>query len=401
MALRDLFLLDPSVAFLNHGSFGATPRPVMQSYQEWQTRLERGPVQFMATELPGLLARAREGLGGFVGARPEDLVLVPNATYAVNAIARSIKLGPGDEVLATDHEYGACDRTWQFVCQKSGARYVRQPISLPAESTAAIVDQLWQGVTPRTRLIAVSHITSPTALTLPAESIGRRAREHGILTLVDGAHAPGQIPLHLESLGVDFYAGNCHKWMMAPKGAGFLFARPEVQRWVEPLVVSWGWQPEPWFTTGSPFVDLFEWGGTDDPAAFLAVPAAIEFMRQHDWAAVRADCHTLLRQSLHELAALTGLPGAYGADDGGYHQMGIAPLPPVGDVREFQKRLYQEHQVEVPILEWNGRPFVRISVQGYNTQADLDRLRQGLRALLSSGSEIAAARGNARPARRL
>jgi isopenicillin-N epimerase len=386
MTLRELFLLDPTVAFLNHGSFGAAPRPVMQAYQEWQVRLEREPVQFMATDLPGLLARARETLGGFVGARPEDLVFVPNATYAVNAVARSIKLSPGDEILATDHEYGACDRTWQFACQESGARYVRQPISLPAESAEAIVDQLWQGVTPRTRLIALSHITSPTALTLPAQSIGRRAREQGILTLIDGAHAPGQIPLHLATLGVDFYAGNCHKWMMAPKGAGFLFARPEVQALVQPLVVSWGWQPEPWFTTGSTFVDLFEWGGTDDPAAFLAVPAAIEFMRQHDWPAVRSECHTLLRRALQEIGEETGLTGAYAADDGFYHQMGIAPLPPVGDVREFQKRLYQEHRVEVPILEWNDRPFVRISVQGYNTQADLDRLRQALQTLLSSAS---------------
>jgi len=384
MTLRELFLLDPTVAFLNHGSFGAAPRPVMQAYQEWQVRLEREPVQFMATDLPGLLARARETLGGFVGARPEDLVFVPNATYAVNAVARSIKLSPGDEILATDHEYGACDRTWQFACQESGARYVRQPISLPAESAEAIVDQLWQGVTPRTRLIALSHITSPTALTLPAQSIGRRAREQGILTLIDGAHAPGQIPLHLATLGVDFYAGNCHKWMMAPKGAGFLFARPEVQALVQPLVVSWGWQPEPWFTTGSTFVDLFEWGGTDDPAAFLAVPAAIEFMRQHDWPAVRSECHTLLRRALQEIGEETGLTGAYAADDGFYHQMGIAPLPPVGDVREFQKRLYQEHRVEVPILEWNDRPFVRISVQGYNTQADLDRLRHGLGTLLSN-----------------
>ncbi len=382
MTLRDLFLLDPSVTFLNHGSFGAAPRPVMQAYQEWQVRLEREPVQFMATELPGLLGWAREVLGEYVGARAEDLVFVPNATYAVNAVARSIRLGPGDEVLTTDHEYGACDRTWQFACRKSGARYVRQPISLPAESAQTIVDQVWQGVTPRTRLIAMSHITSPTALTLPAQSIGSRAREQGILTLIDGAHAPGQIPLHLASLGVDFYAGNCHKWMMAPKGAAFLFARPEVQGLMEPLIVGWGWEPEPWSTTGSPFVDLFEWGGTDDPAAFLAVPAAIDFMRRNNWTAVRADCHTLLRQALREIGDLTGLPGVYPADDGFYHQMAIAPLPTVGDVREFQNRLYQEHRVEIPILEWKGRPFVRISVQGYNTQADLDRLRQGLRALL-------------------
>lgn len=381
-SLKDLFLLDPSVAFLNHGSFGAAPRAVMEAYQSWQLRLEQRPIQFMDVELPGLLASARASLGDYLGAPSDDLVFVPNVTFAVNAVARSLNLGPGDEVLGTDHEYGACDRTWRFLSQKSGFRYVRHHIALPRASDADIVDGLWQAVTPRTRLIFASHITSPTALTLPVAALCSRARQAGIPTLIDGAHAPGQIPLDVAGVGADFYAGNCHKWMMAPKGSAFLYARPEAQARLDPLVVSWGWHPQPGFTTGSRFLDVFQWGGTDDPAAYLAVPAAIDFMRQHDWPKVGRACHQLLRETLGRVSELTGLPDAYGGDDGLYHQMAIALLPDLGDPEEFKKRLYAEHLVEIPITEWDDRRFLRVSIQGYNTQGDVERLLEALRRML-------------------
>ncbi|MEX0789014.1 MAG: aminotransferase class V-fold PLP-dependent enzyme [Anaerolineales bacterium] len=381
-SLKTLFLLDPSVAFLNHGSFGAAPRAVMEAYQSWQIRLEQRPIQFMDVELPALLASARAALGAYLGAPADDLVLVPNVTFAVNAVARSLDLGPGDEIVGTDHEYGACDRAWRFLSQKSGFRYVRQHIALPRASDADILEGLWQAVTPRTRLIFASHITSPTALTLPVAALCSRARQAGILTMIDGAHAPGQIPLDVASVGADFYTGNCHKWMMAPKGSAFLYARPEVQARLEPLVVSWGWQPVPGFTTGSPFLDIFQWGGTDDPSASLAVPAAIDFMQQHDWPEVQLDCHQLLRETLGRVSELTGLPDAYGGDDGLYHQMAIAFLPDMADPDGFKKRMYAEHLVEVPITEWNDRRFLRVSIQGYNTQADVERLLEALRSML-------------------
>jgi isopenicillin-N epimerase len=380
--LQDLFLLDPDVAFLNHGSFGATPRPVFEAYQDWQRRLERQPVQFLAGELPALLLDARGKLGAYLNAPADDLAFITNATYGVNTIGRSLHLEPGDEILTSDHEYGACDRTWEFLCARSGARVVRQHISLPVQDPERIVDELWQGVTPRTRMIFTSHITSPTALTLPVREICRRARRAGFLSFIDGAHAPGQIPLDLAAIGADFYTGNCHKWMMAPKGSAFLYARPEVQSLVEPLVVSWGWKPEPSFTTGSPFVDVLQWLGTRDPSAALAVPAAIRFMKEHDWPAVSLECHALLREAMRSIAAHTGLEQFYPAGAGLFYQMGAVPLPPIPDPSAFKKRLYEEYRIEIPCFEWNGRPLLRISVQGYNTPDDLDRLIEALEVML-------------------
>jgi isopenicillin-N epimerase len=380
--LKDQFLLDPEIHFLNHGSFGACPRPVFQAYQEWQRRLERQPVLFLGREFARLHQEARQALGAYLKADPDDMVYIPNATHGVNIIARSLALEPGDEVLATDHEYGACDYTWEFICQKRGAAYRRQPIPLPVHSIEEVVEQFWQGVTRRTKIIYLSHITSPTALRLPVEAICQRGRADGILTVVDGAHAPGQIPLDLREIEADFYVGNCHKWMLSPKGAGFLYARREVQELIEPLVVSWGYKANAEFTSGSRFVDYLQWSGTRDPAAALSVPAAIQFMQDYDWDSVRRECDWLLQQALQRISALTHIELPYPPDSGFYIQMGIAELPSETDIIELKKRLYDEWRVEVPLIEWNGRKFVRLSVQGYNSQEDVDALIGGLEQLL-------------------
>jgi isopenicillin-N epimerase len=379
MALRDLFLLRPGVIFLNHGSFGACPRPVFEVYQAWQRELERQPVEFLGRRFAGLMHQARQALAAFVGAHPDDLIYVPNATTGLNLVARSLPLGPGDEVLATDHEYGALDRTWRFICARCGARYIRQPLPPPVVSEEQVVEAIWSGVTRRTRVLFMSHITSPTAIILPVAQLVRRARAAGIVSVVDGAHAPGQIPLDLEALGADFYAGNCHKWMMAPKGSAFLYARREMQPQLEPLVVSWGWQSE---TPGpSRFLDEHEWQGTRDIAAYLSVPAAIQFMQAHDWPAVREVCHELVRDARQEVSALTGLEPISPDSPAWYAQMAAFPLPAC-DGELLQRRLYAEFRVEVPITTWNGRYLVRISVQGYNTPADVDTLVEALGRLL-------------------
>ena len=380
-SLKEQFLLDPDVVFLNHGSFGAAPKPVFEAYQSWQLRLERQPVLFLGRELDGLLRVARASLGQYLNAEADDLVYVPNATYGVNIIARSLRLKPGDEVLTTDHEYGACDYTWDFICGKQAAKYIHQPISLPVCSEEEIVDQFWRGVTPRTRVIYLSHITSPTALRLPAETICQRARKAGIITIIDAAHSPGQIPVDLQGLGADIVFGNCHKWLLGVKGAGFLYVRPECQKLIEPLIVSWGYHPTAETTTGSRFIDLLQWTGTKDPTAALAVPVAIQFMQQHDWDTVRRECHQLLRHALQRISHLTGLPPLYPFDSDFYSQMGAAPLP-TSNLVLLKKRLYDEFKVEVPLVQWQDRQLIRISVQGYNTQSDLDVLVNALQVLL-------------------
>jgi len=380
--LKEYFLLDPSVTFLNHGSFGATPKPVFDTYQEWQLRLERQPVLFLGRELDGHLRQSRQVLGKYLHADTDDLVYIPNATHGVNIVARSLGLKPGDEILTTDHEYGACDYTWEFVCKTTGSSYSHQPISLPVRSEGEVFEEFWRGITPRTKVIFLSHITSPTALHLPVKRICHQARREGILTVIDGAHAPGQIPLDLPDIGADFYTGNCHKWLLSPKGTAFLYARGEVQRLVEPLVVSWGFHSTPKTTNGSQFIDYLQWTGTKDPAAALAVPAAIHFMDEHNWEMVRSECHTLLRQATERICELTGMPPLYPLDSAFYAQMGIAPLPSRVDVVLLKEQLYDEYKIEVPLIEWNGRKFIRISMQGYNTQEDVDALEKGLKCLL-------------------
>lgn len=381
-ALKSLFLLDPEVIYLNHGSFGATPRPVFDAYQAWQRQLERQPVQFITGALWDHLAAARSALGDYLHARPHDLVYIPNATFGLNVVARSLDLGPGDELLTTDHEYGACDNVWQFLAQKQGFAIVRQPIDLPATTPAAVAAQLWQGVTPRTKVIFFSHISSATALCFPAAEICRRARQAGILTIVDGAHAPGQIPLDLTAVDPDFYFGNAHKWLCAPKGAAFLYARPDKQPLLQPLVVGWGWGANRTLSFGSDFLDAQQWLGTNDVSAYLATPDAIAFQVEHDWTAVRARCHNLLRQAMQRIGALTGLPPLYPHGAGFYHQMAAIPLPLRDDPERFKAQLYDAYRIEAPIITWRGRHLIRISVQGYNSQSDIDALLRALTALL-------------------
>jgi isopenicillin-N epimerase len=379
----DQFLLRPDMVFLNHGSFGACPRPVFETYQRWQRELEAQPVEFLGRRISGLLREARAALGAYIGARGDDLAFVPNATHGINIVARSLDLQPGDEVLGSDHEYGAVERTWRFVCGQRGASYRSTPIHLPVSSPEAVVEQLWAGVTPRTKVIVLSHITSPTALTFPVAAVCARAREEGILTVIDGAHVPGQIDLDVQAIGADFYTGNCHKWLCAPKGAGFLYARPERQAMLHPLIVSWGWES---LTPGdSPFVDYFEWAGTADPAAYLTVPAAIAFQQEHNWQAVRAACHQLVSEARRAIGALSDQPQICPEGTAWYTQMATIPLPPC-DVIQLKRRLWEEYRVEVPLIDWGGRQFVRVSIQAYNKPADVERLVEALRNEINHGS---------------
>ena len=381
VVLREQFLLDPGVAFLNHGSFGACPRPVFERYQAWQRELELRPVEFLGRRSRDLLAAARGRLADYLRVGQDDVVYVANVTTALNIVARSLPLEPGDEVLTTNHEYGALDRTWTFVSEHRQTRVVVQKLPVPMSDPEEVVDAVWAGVTPRTRVLFMSHITSPTALTLPIEPLIARARAAGIWTVIDGAHAPGQVELDLGALGVDFYGGNCHKWLSAPKGAGFLYVRPALQQLIEPVVVSWGWRPKD--PGPSVFVDQIERQATHDPAAYLSVPAAIDFQAKHDWPRVRQECHELVRLARQQMADLTGIEPLVADDPRWFSQMGTLPLPPC-DSADLKRRLYDEYQIEIPATQWGETPCLRVSVQGYNTRTDIERLIAAVAKLLPS-----------------
>jgi isopenicillin-N epimerase len=350
--VKDLFLLDPTVRFLNHGSFGACPRPVFEAYQGFQRELELQPVEFMALErrFPALIDEARARLANFVGAERDSIAFATNTSAALNAVIRSLDLRAGDEVLLGDAEYGGMELLWEFVTRRTGVVLVRRPFA-----------ELDPG--PQTRLVFCSHIEWISGRVNDVASLCARARAAGALSIVDGAHAPGQIALDLEAIGADIYAGNCHKWLCAPKGSAFLYARRDAQALIDPLVVSWDW------ADGAAFHELHRWQGTRDPSAHLAVPTAIDFQAAHDWPAVRARCHALLERIRDEI----GLEPL--ADE--FVQM-LGFRLPVADGAAFKRDLYERHRIEVPVVETKDGWTMRVSIQGYNDDADADALLSAL-----------------------
>ncbi|MBA2556528.1 MAG: aminotransferase class V-fold PLP-dependent enzyme [Chloroflexi bacterium] len=378
-ALRQHFQLDPGIIFLNHGSFGATPVPVFEVYQAWQRELEREPVAFVGRRQEALLDAARGRIAAYLNADPETLSFVVNATSGLNVVARSLPLQPGDEVLTTNLEYGALDLTWEHLCAKAGARYIHQEIPLPVTSKEEIVDALWAGVTERTRTIFLSHITSGTALTLPVAEICARAREAGILTIIDGAHAPGQLDLDMAAIGADVYAGNFHKWLCTPKGSAFLYVRSEHHAWTESLTISWGWR------SGHTFVTRNQQQATRDVSAFLAVGRGIDFQRQHRWHLVRERCFEMLRDLRRQLHEQWNTTAICPDTPEWYLQLAAITLSDRAPA-DLQDRLFHEHGIEVPITGHGSQRFVRVSVQGYTSSADLDALHAALDAEIPTGA---------------
>ena len=377
-SLRGLFLLEEDVVFLNHGSFGACPKPVFAAYQEWQLRLERQPVRFFVRDLWPELKKMRDALGAYVGCAGDNIVPVVNATTGVNMICQSLKFEPGDEILSNSHEYGACTRAWNKVCGKTGAKYVIAPIPDPIESHEQIVEAIWSHVSDRTKVLFISHITSPSGIVFPAEELCRRAKERGILTVVDGAHCAGQIPLHLEDSPFDFYTGNCHKWLCAPKGAGFLYSKSDKKHLLEPLVVSWGGNNE--LSSEDPFVDELQWQGTSDPASYLAITDAIQFQKDHDWDSVRTRCQSMVHWVKDELEKLPNVRAWYPTNGDMQKQMAaVIVKDKLG--QELKDYLMNQFNIEIPVWTYAEGSVMRVSVQGYTTQAELELLLDAIKAL--------------------
>jgi isopenicillin-N epimerase len=391
--IADAFALDPKVTYLNHGSFGACPLPVLEVQREIQARLEREPYRFFMREAETLILAAREELASFVGADPDGLAFVPNATHGVNTVLRSLDFAPGDELLTTNHEYNACKNALDYVAERTGATVVVAPLPFPAHDEERLVAPILERVTPRTRLALLDHVTSQTALVFPIARLVRELRARGVETLVDGAHAVGMLPLDLISLGAAYFTSNCHKWLCAPKGCAFLYVREDLRTRIVPLSISHGRNTV--HPTRSRFRLLFDWTGTDDPSAYLSVPAALRFLGgalpDGGAHALAQRNHALVVWGRAEVARALGVP--IPAPDAMLGTMASLPLPgAVGGTSPFevdplQAALIDRFGIETPVLTWPGeagerRRALRISAQAYNEPAHYEALASALRQLV-------------------
>ena len=385
MNLKSQFLLRDDITFLNCGSFGACPKPVFKRYQEYQLELEQEPVLFMTSTGFRYLQQSRQALGEYVNCHEDDLVFMPNPSHAVNLIAKSFPLKEGDEILATDIEYGACDKAWQFYCSKNGAVYKRQPIRFPLESKEDFVHQFFNGLTSKTKLVFISHITSSTGLRLPVEEVCRVAKEKGLMVFVDGAHVPGHIPLDLQELDVDIYAGACHKWMMTPKGSSFLFVKKEYQNLFDPLIVSWGYKAL--FPSHSQFLDYHQLQGTRDFSAFLTIPDAIQFMKEHRWNDVSKHYRKMTQDNAETFCKLLVAEPISPVNDDFVLQMYSARIK-TKEPEKLHDHFFNEYKIQIPVMRHDDKVYLRYSLNAFNTQEDLDNLFDAIKKIQSKTNLI-------------
>ena len=364
--LLDYWSLDPTITFLNHGSFGACPLPVLAAQQQWRAQMEQQPLQFFGRDLEALLDQARFELATFVGAQADDLAFVPNATTAVNTVLRSLVFEPGDELLTTSQEYNACRNALDYVTERFGLTIVVAEVPFPIEAPEQVIDAIVGCVSAKTRLALIDHVVSQTGLLFPMAELVQALAHRGVETLVDGAHAPGMVPLELQALGATYYTGNCHKWLCAPKGAAFLYVQRDRQPAIRPLTISHGANSPR--TDRSRFRLEFDWTGTHDPTAYLCIPEAIRFMGSllpGGWDELMAKNHALTiaaRQVLCETLQLTPP-----CPDTMLGSLATIPLPD-GNPQRLQDALLERYQIEVPIVPYptSFSRLVRISAQLYN-----------------------------------
>ena len=373
--MKTHFLLDPTITFLNHGSFGATPRPVFEAKIGFQREMEADPVHFIQKKLPIYLKEAKRPLAEFLGCEAVDFFFTPNPTQAINTIMRSLQLQPGDEILATNHEYGAMDRTWHFYCKKSGAKYIRQNITLPITSKEQIIEDFWKGYTSKTKVVFINQISSATALIFPVKEICDKAQELGLITIVDGAHVPGHIPLNLRELNPDYYTGTLHKWMLAPKGSSFLYVKKEFQADLDPLIVSWGY--ESLFPSESQFLDYHEYQGTNDHSTYLCTPQVIQFLKDNNWETHAKACRAMVIEQYPRFCKLLNSQPLCPVTEEFLGQMASIPVC-TSKPMELKEVLYSKYHIQIPVMPLNDGVYLRFSINAYNTESDLDTLYAAL-----------------------
>lgn len=379
--MKSQFLLDPEITFLNHGSFGACPKPILEEYQRFQLELETEPVYFIQKKQAEYLKVAKERLAKYIGCNANDFFFTPNPTFAINTIMRSLHLKEGDEILSTNHEYGAMDRTWKFYCKKSGAKYIRQNITLPLVSIEQILVEFWSGYNSNTKIIFLNHISSATALIFPIKEICDKARELGLITIIDGAHVPGQIDIDISALNPDFYTGTLHKWMLAPKGSSFLYVKNNFQEILDPLIVGWGYESV--LPGESQFLDYQEFQGTREISAFLCTPKVIDFLEENDWKIKAKECREIVINNYQRFCDLLNTYPLCPISEEFLVQMASIPINTSKPI-ELKDLLFNTYKIEIPVMPLNGNYYLRYSINAYNSQQDLDVLFQALKEIIAT-----------------
>ena len=371
---KSKFMLDPEIVYLNHGSFGACPKNIFNSLIKYQKLLEFEPVKHLAHDVFEYLEKSRESLGNYINCNKDDVVFSPNPSTALNTVIRSLDLNDGDEILTTNHEYGALDKTWKYICKKTGAKYIQKIIPLPLESKEDFINNFAEGITKKTKVIFLSHITSPTALIFPVKEICKIARKKNILSIIDGAHAPAQINLDISDINPDIYVGACHKWMCSPKGVSFLYSKKEYQKKIDPLIISWGYEPEK--TNNNQFIDYHQWQGTRDMSAFLTIPETINFLEKNNWREVTKECYKINLWAKKEINSLLNEEALSTDEFNG--QMCSFYYKSKKDLNDFNIKFYLKYKIQLPFIEWNDKTLFRISIQAYNSKNDINFLLNAL-----------------------
>lgn len=372
-SLKSLFLLDENITYLNHGSFGACPKPIFNDFIKWQYQLEKNPIQFLDIDLQKNIYNSQVALGEFINCSPDDIVFFQNPTTAINEVIRNLNLKPNDEILSSNHEYGAMDKAWEFISKKTGAKYKKVKLPYPIYSDDEFSTYFEKCITENTKIIFISHITSATGLVFPIKNIIDLARKKNIISIIDGAHVPGQIPLKINELNPDYYTGTCHKWLLCPKGTSFLFVNKKYQNSINPLIISWGYNNERVFHTK--FQDEHLWQGTRDVSPFLTIPQAIDFRMTYDWGLVSEKCRNRIRLLSVELKDKFNLEFAFKENPEKWlAQMLSFQLPnPPSDIERI-KSLLSKQNITIPVFEWENKLFIRISLNGYNSENDIQKL---------------------------
>lgn len=378
---KSQFLLRDDITYLNFGAFGACAKPVFERYQQYQLELEQEPTQFITVNGLQYLKQSREALAAFLNCHADDVVYVTNPSYGVNIVAKSFPLKEGDEVLTSNLEYGACDRTWSYYCGKKGAKYVKQKIKFPLQSKEDFIEQFFKGLTSKTKIVFISQITSSTGLRLPVEEICSIAKQKGLFTFVDGAHAPGQIPVDLNTLQSDFYTGACHKWMLTPKGSSFLHVRKELQSMCDPLLISWGYNSAK--PSYSQFLDYHQLQGTRDFSAFLTIPAAIDFMKTNNWTEVAENCRKIAISNADRFCDILNVAPLHYSKEDFIFQL-CSTLIKTRQPEQLHQLLFDKYKIEIPIMQHEDMILLRYSIQAFNSQQDLDILYNALEDIIKT-----------------